>query len=141
MKAYADSNVYLSYLLEERNWRQAEEFFGYCIEGRFTAVSSKFVWHEIIKYADCIGPLRLERFVSDLRGSGRLLNVDCTTEERDLALKLNLETADEFGYNDFMHAILASRHADVFVSNDLKFSPTASKIVKTMTLHEFLRGL
>lgn len=47
MKVYVDANVYVAYLLGERDERQVDEFFLRCLECRFSLVASPVLFREI----------------------------------------------------------------------------------------------
>ncbi|MBI5036777.1 hypothetical protein HZC09_05535 [Candidatus Micrarchaeota archaeon] len=82
-----------------------------------------------------------EDVIDEFKDAKKLEIVQKTGKDTEDAIRLNSSAGGVFGVNDFTHALLAQRHADVFVTNDLKFIKTASLMVKTFTLEQFLAGL
>ncbi len=83
----------------------------------------------------------LQKLVDDLKGAGKLLIIERDEAITQKAVSLNGKTGGKYGRNDFLHALLAQKHADLLLTSDSKFKPEASKIVKTRLLGEFLSEL
>ncbi len=141
MKAYLDANIYVCYLLGERGEEEVDRALSIATECKFSIVASQAVFGEV-QY--CCGneavPL-LQITMEKLSKPGKIAIEKTTEAEVSEASSLNEKTGERFGQNDFLHAIMAARHADCFVTADRKFAPEASKIVKTLTLDEFLKSL
>lgn len=138
MRVYPDANIYVSYLLGDAQEELAEEFFNKSASCRYEIVVSKVTFGEIQHVCGDRAGLLMQKHLNEFEKNGKIINVEKTDEDRKKALELNEKTNRKFGINDFLHAILAGQHADMLVTNDLEFKETASRIVRTLTLKEFL---
>lgn len=140
MKIYLDSNIYLDYLLGQKGEELAAEAFRRSIGCSFTIVSSPTVVEEVI--LACKGnTILMQNLWDNLKKAGKLSIVQKDAATVQEAILLNEKTGGEYGRNDFIHAILAEKHADIFVTRDLEFMPSAKGITRSETLAEFLSNL
>ena len=141
MRVYVDANIYIAYLLGENGEINADKFFKKGIECKFTIIASKTTFAEISLICGKRANILLQKHIDDFKNAGKLEVIEETNEQTQEALRLNENSKKKYGLNDFIHALLAKKHADVFVTNDFKFLATASKIVKTTQLESFLSEL
>lgn len=141
MKVYPDANIFITLVLGETREDEAELFFKKSSDCLFSLVVSKTTFGEVNRRLEFKGILLLQKFIDDFTRAGKLEIIEKTGEDTEKAIILNARTSGEFGVNDFTHALLAKRYADVFVTNDFKFIKTASNIVKTESLEYFLKKL
>ncbi len=141
MRVYPDANIYLRLLLAEPGEELANRFFKRSADCLFDLAVSKTTFGEVNRRCEGRGSIWLQDHLDKFKGAGKLVVVEKSKEDAAGADRLNFETGNEFGVNDFLHALLARRHADVLVTDDFRFITPASKIVKTMSLSEFLEFL
>lgn len=138
MRVYFDSNLFVAFLLGQKYEAQVERALDKGIGCAFTLVSSPDVFAEVQIACQGTATLLLQKLIDDLKRAGKLEIVLRDEELTNQAVELNEKTGNKYGRNDFIHALLAKKHADLFVTNDLKFKPTANGIVTTKTIAEFL---
>ncbi len=138
MKVYPDANVFVALLIDEPHGPAAELFFKKSADCLFDIVVSKTTLGEVSQRLENKGTLWLQNFIDEFKDAKKLEIVQKSEKETSEAIRLNQTTGGQFGVNDFIHALLVQRHADVFVTNDLKFFRTASRMVETLTLEQFL---
>lgn len=138
MKVYPDANIYIAYLLAEKDEPLIDTFFRQGASCRFTIVASKTMFAEIAQICQGKSILLLQKHIDDFKEAGKLEIVDKTSEDVEKAIELDIKSGKKCGLNDFLHAILAKKYADVLVTNDAKLIPHASKIVRTMKMKDFL---
>ena len=141
MRVYPDANIYVTYLLGERGDEQACEFFEKSVSCLFGIVASKDVFSEVQMACENRAALLIRKLFGDLKRANKLYMAERSTEDSYKAEELNAKTGGIFGVKDFKHAILAAKHADVFVTNDYEFLGTASKLTRAMPLSEYMRKL
>ncbi len=141
MKAYLDANIYVCYLLGEKGEAEIDRLFEIAAKCRFSLVGSNTAFAEVQRRCGYMAVPLLQTTINKLQKAGKLAIVNENEGEITKAIEMNATTGNRFGRNDFIHAILASRYADVFVTNDREFSGEASKIVETRSLADFLRTL
>jgi len=141
MKAYLDANIFICYLVGERGEEEIEALFDACVSCKFGIVASKIVFGEVQARCKTSSVILLQNTIDRLRNNGKLEIADISKEDFVRAESLNHESGGKFGINDFCHAILAAREADVFVTNDREFSGEAARIAKTMSLGKFIQTL
>ncbi|MFA5108072.1 MAG: PIN domain-containing protein [Candidatus Micrarchaeia archaeon] len=141
MKVYVDANIYITYLLGEKGEADAEIFFKKGIGCKFIIVASKTTFAEISMICGGRANILLQKHIDDFKNAGKLEIVEKTLEDTQKAMELDLQSKNRYGINDFIHAILAKKHADILVTNDLKFLPTAAEIVKSSRLEKFILEL
>jgi predicted nucleic acid-binding protein len=141
VKAYLDSNVFITYLLGQEGEDEIDCLLKKCAGCSFSVVSSTVVFAEI--QARCSGhaTMLLQKLTDDLDRLGKLEIFAPDDETRKKADSLNLLGGNEFGITDFMHALLSGKKADLFVTNDFEFMPTASKYTKVKSVSSFLSDL
>lgn len=138
MKVYVDANVYVTYLLGQSGEGMADRFFRQGISCRFSIVASNTVFAEVAQRCGRSAMMLLQKTVDDFRNVGKLELVEPSEEDDESADRLDLQSGGKYGVNDFTHALLAKKYADIFVTNDEKFIPSATKLVRTFTMEEFL---
>lgn len=141
MRVYADTNIYVAYLLGEKGEAEADRFFRRGIGCKFILVASNTIFSEIALACGGRALPLLQKHIDDFKDAGKLEVVEENEGQTEEARELNEKTGNRYGLNDFSHAILAKKHADLFVTNDFRFLGTASKIVKTKKLGNFLSEL
>ena len=141
MRVYPDSNIYLSYILDDGQSAPAEEFFSRSASCLFEIVVSNTTFEEVQRRCENRAIMLIQNHLDEFKKAGKIHIVSKTPEENERAILLNSETGGEFGQNDFIHAILAYRHSDLFVTNDFRFMKNARTIANTLSLEQFLRTL
>ena len=141
MKAYLDSNVFITYLLGQKGEDEVDLLLKKCAGCSFSLVSSTTAFAEIQSRCKGHATLLLQKLVDDLDGLGKLEIYAPDDETWKKASDLNLQTGKEYGINDFMHALISSKKADWFVTNDFEFLPIASKYSKAKSVRSFLSDL
>ncbi len=141
MRVYPDANVYVALLLGERDAGLANLFFKRSADCLFTLVVSKTTFAEVNSALGGRGTIWLQDHLDKFRGAGKLEVVEKDGRDVGDAHRLNLLAGGKFGLNDFLHALLAKRCADVFVTQDRAFARRACRMVKAMSLAEFLAAL
>jgi predicted nucleic acid-binding protein len=137
MKAYFDSNIYISFLLGEESEEVIGNIFVKGVECAFVIVSSPTVFAEIGKRCGGRGSLLLQMKLDELMGAGKIEIVRDSIEMDSEAAELNERTPGRLGLNDFVHALLAAKHADVFVTNDTELRKVASGKIRAVSLSDF----
>jgi PIN domain len=137
VNAYLDSNIYISYLLGQGH----EELIGKVLKRgigcAFTVVASPIVFAETGMRCMGRGDMLLKKTLDDFKKAGKITLVRNEMEIDLEASRLDEETGGVFGLNDFAHVLLASKYADVFVTEDRALRRTASRFVRTASLSEF----
>lgn len=137
MRAYLDANIYVCYLLGEEGEEEISELFGTCAGCKFEIIASKTVFAEVQKRCRTSATVLLQALIDRLLPIGKIRMVEMSDEDYEQADSLNSKTGGKFGINDFSHALLAAKYADVFVTNDRQFSPQASGLARTLSLAAF----
>ena len=138
MKVYLDSNVYIAYLLGEKNADEIAGFLQISADCLFEIVASRTTFEEVAQICGDSAKILLQQHLDEFRGNKKLTIVERSAEDLERALIINEQTRGEYGLNDITHLLLAQKHADILVSNDKKLLPFASKFVKAKTVGEFL---
>jgi len=138
MKVYLDSNIYIAYLLDEKNSEEIAGFLQQSADCHFEIVASRTTFEEVAQICGDSARMLLQQHLDMFRGAKKLTVVERSSEDLERALKINEQTRGEYGLNDITHFLLAQKHADMLVSNDKKLLPFASKFVKAKTVREFL---
>ena len=141
MKAYLDSNVFITYLLGQEGEEKIDYLLKKCAGCSFSIVSSTIVFAEIQARCEGRAAMLLQKLIDDLDGLGKLEIYAPDDETRKKADGLNLQSGNEFGINDFMHALLSGKKADLFVTNDFEFMPTAARYTAVKSVKSFLFDL
>lgn len=141
MRVYLDSNIYISYLLGEKNAEEIAGFLQISADCRFEIVASRTTFEEVAQICGDSAKMLLQQHLDEFRNAGKLTVVERSAEDLEQALIINEETRGEYGLNDIIHILLAKKHADMLVSNDKKLLPFASKSVKAKTVGKFLSEL
>lgn len=141
VKAYLDSNVFITYLLGQDGEDEADCLLKKCAGCSFSIVSSTVVFAEIQARCDGRATMLLQKLTDDLDKLEKLEIFAPDDETRKKADGLNLQGGNEFGINDFMHALICGKKADLFVTNDFEFMPTASKYTAVKSARSFLSDL
>lgn len=138
MKVYPDANIYITYLLGQKGEALTNRFFKQGLSCRFSIVASNTMFAEVAQRCKDEGNVLLQKNIDDFKKAGKLEMVEPSEEDDEMADSLDLKSGKKYGLNDFTHALLARRYADIFVTNDEKFAPAASKLVRTETLRRFV---
>ena len=141
MKAYLDSNVFITYLLGQKGEDEIDLLLKKCAGCSFSIVSSTTVFAEIQSRCEGSATILLQKLSDDLERLGKLEIYAPDDETREKADDLNLQTGKRYGLNDFIHALLSSKKADFFVTNDFAFMPIASKYSNVKSVRSFLSDL
>ena len=138
MKVYLDSNVYIAYLLGEKNADEIAGFLQISAACHFEIVASRTTFEEVAQICGDSAKMLLQQHLNEFRSAKKLTVVERSEEDLERALIINEQTRGEYGLNDITHLLLALKHANILVSNDKKLLPFASKFVKAKTVGEFL---
>ncbi len=141
MKVYPDANIIVALVLGEEEEDLAELFLKKSADCLYSIVVSKTTFGEVSQRLENKGTLLLQKFIDDFTQAKKLEVIQKSKDDEEKAIELNEQTSGKFGVNDFIHALLAKKHADVFVTNDRLFTKKASGMVKTLSLGEFLMRL
>ncbi|MBI4361451.1 PIN domain-containing protein [Candidatus Micrarchaeota archaeon] len=141
MKVYPDANIYVAYLLGERNEQQVDQFFALSLACRFSVVASQICFREIQLACGEQSKLLLQHHLDSFRSAGKLSVLRETRSDLDWAIRLNKQFSGELGLNDWLHVCLARQHLDVLVSNDRRLLLLAKPFCKSLSLNEFLDRL
>lgn len=138
MKVYLDANIYVTHLLGQRGEEMVADFFRKSAACLFSLAVSKLAFAEVAQACNGTGIMLLQKHIDDFKSMRKIEVIEKTAEDDENAKLLNIQTGRKYGFNDCAHALLAKKHADVFVTDDKKLSELASQFVKTFTLKEFL---
>jgi predicted nucleic acid-binding protein len=141
MRAYLDSNVFITYLLGQKGEDEINLLLEKCAGCLFSIVSSTTAFAEIQARCNGRATILLQKLTDDLDRLGKLEIYAPDDETRERAEELNLQTGKEYGMNDFIHALLSSKKADFFVTNDFEFMPIASRYSNVKSVRLFLSDL
>ena len=140
MKVYPDANIYVAYLLGQRGEELADRFFKLGIGCKFSIVASNTVFAEVAQRCGESGKILLQKNIDDFTKAGKLELLLETPAIFDSADRINMESGEKYGINDVIHVLLATAHADVFITNDAGHARFASRYVKAVSLSEFLKS-
>lgn len=140
MKVYPDANIYVTYLLGQRGEALADKFFKQGISCRFSIVASDTMFGEVAQRCERSAIMLLQKNIDDYKKAGKIELIAENPLIFSLADNLNRKTGRKFGMNDIIHVLLASAHADVFVTSDRNLAAFASKYVKAATLESFVES-
>lgn len=138
MRVYLDSNIYIAYLLDEKNAEEIADFLRKSSDCLFEIVASRTTFEEVAQICGDSAKMLLLQHLDEFRSAKKLTIVERSAEDLERALIINEQTRGEYGLNDITHLLLAQKHADMLVSNDKKLLPFASKFVKAKTVRVFL---
>ncbi len=141
MRAYFDSNLLVSYFLGQHQESLINGLLKKSASCAFVIVTSDVVFAEIEQVCGERARMLRQDFIDEFKALGKLSIVKRDAQALEEALALNEKTNARYGLNDFTHVLLAKKHADLFVTNDLKFKKMASEHIQTRDAGEFSRLL
>ncbi len=141
MKAYFDANIYVSYLLGQKNCDKIDRIFKAGSDCMFSIVMSKTTAIEVAVACDGKGMILLQSHIDMFASKGKLEVLGINAVDDGLAHDLDDKTGHKFGLNDCRHCILAQKYSDIFVTDDRQLAGVSSPLVKTLSACEFLSEL
>jgi predicted nucleic acid-binding protein len=141
MKAYFDANIYVSYLLGEKNCELIQSIFNLGASCKFSIVLSKTALKEIENATKGSGSMLFQVHIGTFRRMGKLDVILAAEEDRAKAEQINKSLGARLGENDILHCMLAKKYADVFVTSDRALLTYASQRMASFTPEHFLSRL